>query len=77
MKNKWDVLFGGLFYAAPFMAMILPIVIDSFCSNFEIFSLSLALICITWCGGMNNVRNQNNEDEIESLKKEIERLKKQ
>ena len=77
MNWKFKTIFGcALMYAAPFIAMILPTVIhDSDAPG--IVDLGIALIFCFICGGMTNQKAEELLIEVNNLKQEIEKLKKQ
>ena len=68
--NKWDILFGSLFYALPFWSMLIPILIFNFDKN-DIFALALASMASVWGIGLNLMRNNLLKGEIEELKKKL------
>lgn len=72
--NKWDISFGGLFYALPLWLMLIPIVIIHFnkgsISN-DIFLLAVASMVATLSIGMNLMRIEYLEEEVEKLKKKL------
>ena len=72
--NKWDIFFGGLFYALPFWLMLIPIVIIHFdkgsISN-DIFILAMTSRVATLSIGMNLMRIEHLEEEVEKLKKKL------
>ena len=72
--NKWDIFFGGLFYALPLWLMLIPIVIIHFNKNGisnDIFILALVSMTAVWGIGVNLMRNDHLESEIEELKKKL------
>lgn len=74
-QHKLDILLGGLFYCAPFWAMLIPIVVDNFKANTPIGDTSIlafAAMMGFWCSGMNLTRVQYLEDELEELKKRLD-----
>lgn len=72
--NKWDMFFGGLFYALPLWLMLIPIVIIHFdkgsISN-DIFILAVASMVATLSIGMSLMRIEYLEEEVEKLKKKL------
>lgn len=70
--NKWDMFFGGLFYALPLWLMLIPIVIIHFdkgsISN-DIFILAVTSMVATLSIGMSLMRIEYLEEEVEKLKK--------
>ena len=68
--NKWDILFGSLFYALPLWLMLIPILISNFDKN-DIFALALVSMASVWGIGCNLMRINHLEDEIEHLKKKL------
>ena len=68
--NKWDILFGSLFYALPFWSMLIPILIFNFDKN-DIFALALVSMASVWGIGFNLMRNNHLKGEIEELKKKL------
>lgn len=73
-QSKWDIFFGGLFYASPFWVMLIPILVDNFKLDKpmdDTFTLALASMCAFWCMGMSLMRTQNLEDEVEKLNKKL------
>lgn len=72
--NKWDIFFGGLFYALPLWLMLIPIVIIHFdkgsISN-DIFLLAGTSIVATLSIGMSLMRIEYLEEEVEKLKKKL------
>ena len=68
--NKWDILFGSLFYALPFWSMLIPILIFNFDKN-DIFALALVSMASVWGIGCNLMRINHLEEEIEELKKKL------
>lgn len=72
--NKWDIFFGGLFYALPLWLMLIPIVIIHFnkggISN-DIFLLAVASMVAILSIGMSLMRIEYLEEEVEKLKKKL------
>ena len=68
--NKWDILFGSLFYALPFWSMLIPILIFNFDKN-DILALALVSMASVWGIGCNLMRINHLENEIEHLKKKL------
>lgn len=72
--NKWDIFFGGLFYALPIWLMLIPIVIIHFdkgsISN-DIFILAVTSMVATLSIGMSLMRIEYLEEEVEKLKKKL------
>ena len=72
--NKWDIFFGGLFYALPLWLMLIPIVIIHFnkgsISN-DIFLLAVTSMVAILSIGMSLMRIEYLEEEVEKLKKKI------
>lgn len=72
--NKWDIFFGGLFYALPLWLMLIPIVIIHFdkgsISN-DIFILAVTSMVATLSIGMSLMRIEYLEEEVEKLKKKL------
>ena len=68
--NKWDILFGSLFYALPLWSMLIPILIFNFDKN-DIFALALVSMSSVWGIGFNLMRNNLLKGEIEELKKKL------
>ena len=72
--NKWDIFFGGLFYALPLWLMLIPIVIIHFnkggISN-DIFILAVASMVAILSIGMSLMRIEYLEEEVEKLKKKL------
>lgn len=72
--NKWDILFGSLFYALPLWLMLIPILIINFDKNGisnDIFILALVSMSVVWGIGFNLMRINHLEEEIEELKKKL------
>ena len=72
--NKWDILFGSLFYALPLWLMLIPILIIRFNENGisnDIFALALVSMASVWGIGCNLMRINHLENEIEHLKKKL------
>ena len=72
--NKWDILFGSLFYALPLWSMLIPILIIRFNENGisnDIFALALVSMSAVWGIGFNLMRINHLEEEIEELKKKL------
>ena len=72
--NKWDILFGGLFYALPLWLILIPILIINFDKNGisnDIFALALVSMAAVWGIGFNLMRINHLEEEIEELKKKL------
>ena len=72
--NKWDILFGSLFYALPLWLMLIPILIIRFNENGisnDIFALALVSMAAVWGIGFNLMRINHLEEEIEELKKKL------
>ena len=72
--NKWDIFFGGLFYALPLWLMLIPILIINFDKNGisnDIFTLALVSMTAVWGIGFNLMRIYHLEKEIEELKKKL------
>lgn len=67
--NKWDILFGGLFYALPLWLILIPI--SLFEKNDNIVILAVVCMVAFWGEGMTLVRNNHLEEEIEELKKKL------
>lgn len=72
--NKWDIFFGGLFYALPLWLMLIPIVIIHFnkgsISN-DIFILAVASMVAFLSIGMNLMRIEYLEEEVKKLKEKL------
>lgn len=72
--NKWDIFFGGLFYALPLWLMLIPIVIIHFnkgsISN-DIFILAVASMVAILSIGMNLMRIEYLEEEVKKLKEKL------
>ena len=72
--NKWDIFFGGLFYALPLWLMLIPIVIIHFnkggISN-DIFILAVASMVAILSIGMSLMRIEYLEEEVEKLKNKL------
>ena len=68
--NKWDIFFGGLFYALPLWSMPISILISSF-DKTDIFLLAVASMIATLSIGMNLMRIEYLEEEVEKLKKKL------
>ena len=72
--NKWDIFFGGLFYALPLWLMLIPIVIIHFnkgsISN-DIFLLAMTSMVATLSIGMNLMRIEYLEEEVKKLKEKL------
>lgn len=72
--NKWDIFFGGLFYALPVWLMLIPIVIIHFnkgsISN-DIFLLAVTSMVAILSIGMSLTRIEYLEEEVEKLKKKL------
>ena len=68
--NKWDIFFGGLFYALPLWSMPISILISSF-DKTDIFLLAVTSIIATLSIGMNLMRIEYLEKEAEKLKKKL------
>lgn len=72
--NKWDMILGSLFYALPLWLMLIPILIIRFNENGisnDIFVLALVSIAAVWGIGINLMRINHLEEEIEELKKKL------
>lgn len=67
--NKWDILFGGLFYALPSWLILIPI--SLFEKNDNIVILAVVCMVAFWGEGMTLVRNNHLEEEVEQLKKKL------
>lgn len=72
--NKWDIFFGGLFYALPLWLMLIPIVIIHFnkgsISN-DIFILAVASMVAFLSIGMSLMRIEYLEEEVKKLKEKL------
>lgn len=72
--NKWDMFFGGLFYALPLWLTLIPIVIIHFnkgsISN-DIFILAVASMVATLSIGMSLMRIEYLEEEVKKLKEKL------
>ena len=72
--NKWDIILGSLFYALPLWLMLIPILIINFDKNGisnDIFALALVSMAAV-CGiGVNLMKINHLEEEIEELKKKL------
>lgn len=73
-QSKWDIFLGGLFYALPFWIMLIPIVVDNFKADEpnNTFTLAIASMMAFWCMGMDLMRIQHLEDEVEKLNKKLD-----
>ena len=72
--NKWDMFFGGLFYALPLWLMLIPIVIihfDKGSISDDIFILAVTSMVATLSIGMSLMRIEYLEEEVEKLKKKL------
>ena len=72
--NKWDMILGSLFYSLPLWLMLIPILIINFDKNGisnDIFALALVSMTAVWGIGVNLMRNEHLESEIEELKKKL------
>lgn len=72
--NKWDMFFGGLFYALPLWLMLIPIVIINFDKGSisdDIFILAVTSMVATLSIGMSLMRIEYLEEEVEKLKKKL------
>ena len=72
--NKWEIIVGGLFYALPLWLMLIPILIIRFNENGisnDIFALALVSMAAVWGIGVNLMRINHLEEEIEELKKKL------
>ena len=72
--NKWDMILGSLFYSLPLWLMLIPILIINFDKNGisnDIFALALVSMAAVWGIGVNLMRNDHLESEIEELKKKL------
>lgn len=72
--NKWDMFFGGLFYALPLWLMLIPtliIHIDKGGISNDILALALVSMASVWGIGLNLMRNNLLKGEIEELKKKL------
>lgn len=72
--NKWNIFFGGLFYALPLWLMLIPILIIRFNENGisnDIFLLAVTSMVATLSIGMSLMRIEYLEEEIEELKKKL------
>lgn len=67
--NKWDILFGGLFYALPLWLILIPI--SLFEKNDNIVILAVVCMVAFWGEGMTLVRNNHLEEEVKQLKKKL------
>ena len=72
--NKWDIFFGGLFYALPLWLMLIPIVIIHFnkgsISN-DIFILAVASMVAFLSIGMSLMRIEYLEEEVKKFKEKL------
>ena len=72
--NKWDIFFGGLFYALPLWLMLIPIIIIHFnkgsISN-DIFILAVASMVAFLSIGMSLMRIEYLEEEVKKLKEKL------
>ena len=72
--SKWYIFLGGLFYCAPIWVMIIPIVVNNFKASTSINDtsiLAIAVIMAFWCLGMDLIRIQHLEEEVEKLNKKL------
>ena len=72
--NKWDIILGSLFYALPLWLMLIPILIINFDKNGisnDIFALALVSMAAVWGIGVNLMKINHLEEEIEELKKKL------
>lgn len=72
--NKWDMFFGGLFYALPLWLILIPIVIihfDKGSISDDIFILAVTSMVATLSIGMSLMRIEYLEEEVEKLKKKL------
>ena len=72
--NKWDMILGSLFYALPLWLMLIPILIIRFNENGisnDIFALALVSMASVWGIGVNLMRINHLEEEVEQLKKKL------
>ena len=68
------MILGSLFYALPLWLMLIPILIIRFNENGisnDIFVLALVSIAAVWGIGINLMRINHLEEEIEELKKKL------
>ena len=65
--NKWDIIIGSLLYALPLWSMPISILISSF-DKTDIFLLAVSSMIATLSIGMNLMRINYLENEIEQLK---------
>ena len=68
------MIIGSLFYALPLWLMLIPILIIRFNENGisnDIFVLALVSIAAVWGIGINLMRINHLEEEIEELKKKL------
>ena len=72
--NKWDMFFGGLFYALQLWLMLIQIVIihfDKGSISDDIFILAVTSMVATLSIGMSLMRIEYLEEEVEKLKKKL------
>lgn len=72
--NKWHMFFGGLVYSLPLWLILIPIVIihiDKGGISDDIFALAVASMVATLSIGMNLMRIEYLEEEVEKLKKKL------
>ena len=68
------MILGSLFYALPLWLMLIPILIINFDKNGisnDIFVLALVSMAAVWGIGVNLMRINHLEEEIEELKKKL------
>ena len=72
------MIIGSLFYALPLWLMLIPILIIRFNENGisnDIFALALVSMAAVWGIGVNLMRINHLEEEIEELKKKLNEKK--
>ena len=72
--NKWNIIVGGLVYSLPLWSMLIPIltiIIDKGDIPTDIFLLAVTSIIATLSIGMNLMRIEYLEKEVEKLKKKL------
>ena len=72
--NKWNIIVGGLVYSLPLWSMLIPIltiIIDKSDIPTDICLLAVTSIIATFSIGMNLMRIEYLEEEVEKLKKKL------
>lgn len=72
-QHKWDIIISILYYCLPLWLMLITLFIKDGLSN-EIFILAVVSMVAIWRIGMNIMRINNLESEVENLKKKLNEL---